>query len=102
MVADALDDVFAGRSSFEAAGARYEAARNEATMPLFQLALQFAALAPPPPEMQAVIAALRYNQADTDRLFSVMEGTFPVARFFDPANLERIVRSGTPELLKAS
>ncbi|MDB5073710.1 MAG: oxidoreductase [Candidatus Eremiobacteraeota bacterium] len=102
LAAEALDDVFAGRSSFEAAGARYEAVRNEHAMPLFQLAQQFATLAPPPPEMQAVFAALPGNQADTNRLFSVMEGTFPVAEFFDPANLERIVRGGTPELLKAS
>jgi flavin-dependent dehydrogenase len=102
LVADALDDVFAGRSSFEAAGARYEATRNDQTMPLYQLALQFASLAPPPPEMQAVIAALPGNHADTSRLFGVMEGTFPVAEFFDPANLERIVRAGEPQLLKAS
>jgi flavin-dependent dehydrogenase len=101
MVADALDDVFAGRTSFDAAGARYEAARNAATMPLFQLALQFAALTPPPPEMQALLAALEGNQPDTDLLFSVMEGTYPVANFFAPANLERIVRGAEPELALA-
>lgn len=100
--ADALDDVFTGRATFEAAGARYEAARNASTMPLYQLARQFATLAPPPPEMQAVFAALRDNQADTARLFGVMEGTYPVADFFDPANLERIVREGAPQLRKAS
>lgn len=103
LLAAALDDVFTGRRPFEEAGADYERARDAATMPLYELALQLAALAPPPPEMQALFGALRGNQADTDRLLSAMEGTFPVAEFFDPANLERIVAAAAePELALAS
>jgi flavin-dependent dehydrogenase len=100
ILADAIDEAFGGRSEADAF-AGYERALHAAMRPLYELSLQFASLTAPP-EMQALFGALRGNQADTDKLFSVMEGTFPVAEFFDPANIGRIVAAAEPELLKAS
>jgi hypothetical protein len=102
LLAEALDAVFTGRCSADVALAEYERASHDAMRPLYDLSLQFAALAPPPPEMQALFGALRGNDVDTDRLLSVMEGTLPVHEFFNPVNLGRIVADAEPDLLKAS
>jgi flavin-dependent dehydrogenase len=101
LLAGAVDAVFRGADE-AAAFAEYERVLHDSLRPLYDLSLQFAALAAPPPEMQALFGALRGNQADTDLFFSAMEGTYPVARFFDPANLGRIVSEAEPQLLKAS
>jgi 2-polyprenyl-6-methoxyphenol hydroxylase-like FAD-dependent oxidoreductase len=102
LLADALDAAFTERCGAEVALAEYERASHDAMRPLYELSLQFAALAPPAPEMQALFGALRGNDADTDRLLGVMEGTLPVHEFFNPANLGRIMAEAEPELLKAS
>lgn len=65
--------------------------RNEATMPLYQLTCQFASLRPPSPEVQQLFAALRGNQADTNRLWGTISGAVPFAECFAPENVGRIV-----------
>lgn len=102
-LAGAVDAAFGGADE-SAAFAEYERRFHDSLRPLYDLSFQFAALAAPPPEMQALFGTLRGNQPDTDRFFSAMEGTYPVARFFDPANVGRIIAEAAaePELLKAS
>jgi 2-polyprenyl-6-methoxyphenol hydroxylase-like FAD-dependent oxidoreductase len=78
LLAEALDDGFAGRRPLADALADYERRRNEAVMPLYDLTCQFAALEPPPPEMQQLFAALRHNQEQTDRFFGTVVGTVPI------------------------
>lgn len=62
-------------------------------MPLYELTCQFAALEPPPPEMQQLFAALRHNQEQTDRFFGTVAGTVPIPEFFAPENLGRIMEA---------
>ena len=69
----------------------YEKRRNATAFPLYDLTCQFAMMEPPPPEMQHLFAALRTNQADTDRFVGTLSGTVPVAEFFAPDNIGRIV-----------
>ena len=59
--------------------------------PIYELTCQFAALQPPPPEMQQLFAALRDNQEQTDRFFGTIAGTVPIPEFFAPENLGRII-----------
>ena len=54
-------------------------------------AANLASLAPPPPEMQQLFAALRDNQEQTNRFFGLIAGTTPIPEFFSPENMAAIV-----------
>lgn len=95
LLADAIDDGFAGRRPLAEALAGYEQARNAATMPLYGLTCQFAALQPPDPELQHLIAALRDNPEQTGRFLGTVVGTVPIPEFFAPENLATIL-GGAP------
>ena len=71
--------------------AEYQRRRDQAAIPLYELTCQNAALQPPPPDMQALLAALRSNPQQTSRFFGAMTGAVPVADFFAPENLKRVV-----------
>jgi hypothetical protein len=71
--------------------AEYERLRNERAGQGFQTTLQFAALEPPPPEMQQLMAALRGDQEQTNRFFGTAIGTVSAAEFFAPENVARIM-----------
>jgi flavin-dependent dehydrogenase len=92
LLAEALDAGFSGREPLDQALTAYQRRRDEESMPVFQINCQLAALEPPAPEQLALRAALRGNQADTDRYFGVTAGTVPVREFYAPANIERIMR----------
>lgn len=96
LLADAVDDGFSGRRPLPDALAAYEQRRNEAVMPMYGMTLQFAALQPPPPEMQQLFEALRHNQEETDRFFGTVAGTVPIPEFFAPENLGRIMGGAQP------
>jgi flavin-dependent dehydrogenase len=91
LLAEAIDDGFSGRRPLEAALADYEHRRNRAATPMYELVSQLATLEPPPPEMQQLFAALKGNQAETDRFMGVIAGTVPVREFFAPANVARVI-----------
>jgi len=94
LLAEALDDGFAGRRPLDQALAAYERTRNEAAMPIYEFTVGLAALAPPPPEMQQLFAALRHDQEQTDRFFGNIAGTVSIPEFFSPENLGRIMGAG--------
>jgi flavin-dependent dehydrogenase len=94
LLTEAIDDGLGGRRPLEEALAEYERHRNEAVQPMYELNCQLAALEPPPPPMQALFAALRGNQADTDRFLGTITGTVPIPELFAPANMRRIVAGG--------
>jgi flavin-dependent dehydrogenase len=91
LLADALDDNFTGLRAFDEALSDYELKRNQAAMPMYEMTCQLAALQSPPPETQALFAALRGNQQQTDRFFGVMAGSIPIAEFYSPENVELIM-----------
>jgi 2-polyprenyl-6-methoxyphenol hydroxylase-like FAD-dependent oxidoreductase len=90
LLADAVDDMFAGRLSTEDALAGYEQKRNEAVMPMYQLTCDLAKLEPPPPDMQNLFAALRDNQEQSGRFLGTIAGTVPIPEFFSPENMRRV------------
>jgi hypothetical protein len=57
------------------------------------LTCSLAALEPPDIRTLQLRAALRGNQADTDRFFGISAGTVSVADFFAPENLARVLAS---------
>jgi 2-polyprenyl-6-methoxyphenol hydroxylase-like FAD-dependent oxidoreductase len=96
LLADALDAGFTGGCPLEEALSEYERVRNVETRGLYELTYELASLAPPPPEQQALFAALRDNEADTGRFFGVIAGTVRPDEFFAPDNLARITGAPVP------
>jgi flavin-dependent dehydrogenase len=82
LLAEALDAGFTGAQPFHDALAEYERIRNEETRPLYELTYEFASLAAPGPEQQALFASLRDDPEQTNRFLSTVAGTVPVPEFF--------------------
>jgi flavin-dependent dehydrogenase len=91
LLVTALDQSFTGERPFDDAMHDYQQQRDEATMPMFELTCQLAALEPPPPEMQHLLGAVHGNQEATDAFVSVMAGTLSPTEFFNPDNIGRIM-----------
>jgi flavin-dependent dehydrogenase len=98
LLAAAIDDGFSGRRPLAEALAAYEQTRNETTRPLYGLTGQFAALQPPPPEMQQLLAALQGNPEQADRFIGTVAGTVPIPEFFAPENIARIMGTNRPDV----
>jgi flavin-dependent dehydrogenase len=96
LLANALDAGLTGRRALEDALAEYERIRNEETRPLYELTRDFATLASPAPEQQALFAALRDQPEEVNQFLGTVVGTVPIAEFFAPDNLTRIVGAPVP------
>jgi flavin-dependent dehydrogenase len=91
LVADALDDAFAEKRSFDQGMADYQRTRDEAAMPVYEFTAEFASMEPPPPEMQQLIGAMQGNQEAQDGFVSVQANTLPAPEFFAPENVGKIM-----------
>jgi flavin-dependent dehydrogenase len=90
LLVEAIDSGLSGRKTLAEALATYEQERNNAAFPLYDFTCQLATLAPPPPEMQELLAALKGNQEQTNRFFGIFAQTVSVPEFFAPENMQRI------------
>lgn len=93
-LAEALDAVFSGSETLEAAVERLERKRNEDVMPMYEFTCQWATLDPPPPAMQKLFSALRGNEAERNRFIGTLAGTVPIQEFFSPQNMQRVISTG--------
>jgi flavin-dependent dehydrogenase len=82
LLADALDSGFTGSQPIDHALAAYERMRDEHSRPLYELTWEFAALAPPSPEQQALFASLRDDPEQTSRFLGTVAGTVSIPEFF--------------------
>jgi flavin-dependent dehydrogenase len=82
LLAEALDAAFTGTRALDDALADYERIRNEETRPMYELTYEFASLAPPTGEQQALFARLREDPEQTNRFFGTVAGTVPIPEFF--------------------
>ena len=95
-VARAIGAALAGDGTFEELLAAHETARNERVRPMYQFTAQLATLEPPPPEMQALFAALRGNQDATNAFLSAITGAIPLPDFMSDDNIGRIMAATVP------
>ena len=94
LLADAVDRGLG--VDLDASLAAYHQARDEAVRAMYEFTCRLAHVEqPPPPEMQALLAALPGNQPQIDRFFGVMAGTVAVEDFLSPANVGRIMSSAS-------
>jgi flavin-dependent dehydrogenase len=90
LLVEAIDSGLSGRRPLDAALEEFERQRNQAAFPLYEFTCQLATLAPPPPEMQKLLGALRGNQKQTNRFFGLFAQTVSVPEFFSPENMQEI------------
>lgn len=90
-VASAIDDGLSGRVPLEEALAGYEQRRNQLSMPMYQLTLQFLTFAPLPPEMEALVGAVSRSQAETDRFLGLVPGGTSIPEYFAPEHLQQVM-----------
>ena len=91
LLADALDDCWTGRLSFEEAMGRYQTLRDEGVMGMYNLTSQLASLEPPPAEMQELLGAVSRHQQSMDEFVSVIAGTISPGEFFGPDHVGKVV-----------
>ncbi len=89
--AAALHDTFAGRRDHDDAMGEYQQRRDTTVLPLYEFTTQLAALEPPPPEMQQLLASIAGNQQAMDDFVSVNAGTLSPEEFFDPTRISTLV-----------
>ncbi len=92
LLAESIDRGLSGHEDLEASLEDYERRRDAAGIPVFERTLRETQLGPFPPELLRLRAALRGNQADTDRFYGVELGTVPREEFFAPENIARMLR----------
>jgi 2-polyprenyl-6-methoxyphenol hydroxylase-like FAD-dependent oxidoreductase len=81
LLADAVDTGLRDPRLMPAALAGYEQRRNDAVMAMYEFTWQRAALAPPDPQMQQLLLALRDDPVRTERFFGLFTGSVSVADF---------------------
>ena len=90
-LSEALHQGLSGSRPMDEALGDYERRHLESSMPLFEMTCEFAALQPPPPEMQQLMGALIGNQAGINQFMGTINGTVPLADFYAPENMGRLL-----------
>jgi 2-polyprenyl-6-methoxyphenol hydroxylase-like FAD-dependent oxidoreductase len=91
LCATALDQVFTSARSFDEAMARYQATRDEQVLPIYEFTTQLAALEPPQPDLQQLLAAAHGNQDAMDSFARVNAGVTSPTEYFSDVNVARIL-----------
>jgi hypothetical protein len=71
--------------------AGYQAARDAAALPMYEMTTDLASFAPARPEQEMLLRALEGDQAEIDRFLSVLTGSLPVPQYFTPRNMLRLI-----------
>ena len=91
--AAAVREALSGAATDQAMG-RYQSARDQVAAPMYAYTCELAAMQPPPPEMQQLIAALQGNRQGMDDFARMYAGTISPADFLAPANVEALMAAG--------
>jgi flavin-dependent dehydrogenase len=91
LCATAIDESLKGARPFDEAMRDYQTTRDNHVLPMYEFTVQLAALEPPPPEMQQVLAAVQGNQDAMDAFARVNAGVMSPAEFFNPENIGAIL-----------
>jgi 2-polyprenyl-6-methoxyphenol hydroxylase-like FAD-dependent oxidoreductase len=89
--ARALDESLSAARPFEAAMSDYQRERDAYALPMYDFTCQLATLAPPPPEMRELFAAIHGNQDAMDAFARMNAGTVSPAEFFAPTSVGAIM-----------
>lgn len=87
---EALDAWFSGREAYDKAMTRYQTARDNHVFPIYDFTIEFASLAPPPPQQLQLMSAIHGNKEAMDGFAQVVSGVISPAAFFAEDNVARI------------
>lgn len=90
-LSEGLDEGLSGRRPLDAALEAFARRRDEEALPMYEHTARLAELAPPTPEMQQLLLALRDNREEAGRFHGTVAGTTDPREFFSPENVARIV-----------
>ncbi|HJY36939.1 MAG TPA: hypothetical protein VJ299_05720, partial [Steroidobacteraceae bacterium] len=93
----ALDQSFAGASSYEDAMGNYQRARDSSVKSMYEFTCQFATLQPPTPEMRQLFRAMRGNQQAMDGFARMNAGTVSPAEFLARDNISAIMAAASAQ-----
>lgn len=92
LVANSLDDLLAGRASFEACMGKYEGRRrSQSTAAYYDYVCTYAEMKPLRHDELLLQVALRSNQAEADRYIATHADVAPVSEFFTSSNLFQLL-----------
>jgi 2-polyprenyl-6-methoxyphenol hydroxylase-like FAD-dependent oxidoreductase len=91
LLVDAIDAGLSGRKTLEGALGKYEQARYDAALPMYEFTTELASFGPPKPEQAILFSALIGNQHAIDRFFGVLTGAVPMREYFGPGNLVKLI-----------
>ena len=92
LCAAALGDAFTGVRAFDDAMAAYQSARDARALPMYEFTTELATLQEPPEDVRQLLGAIHGDQDGMDAFVSLVAGTVSPVEFFDPRNIERMVR----------
>jgi flavin-dependent dehydrogenase len=95
LLTTAIDEWFSGARSFDDAMIDYQTTRDNHVLPMYEFTLQLAAMEPPPPELQQLLAAVHGNQEAMDGFARLNAGVTSPAEFFAEDNVTRIFASAS-------
>ena len=95
-LAAAVHAGFAGRATMDEALTWYEQQRDEHVMPMFRHTCELARLAPMPPPMLDLLRAIEDKPDEISRFLGTTTGATPVAEFYSPQNMARLVGAAEP------
>jgi len=90
LCANALDEAWSGRRTFDEAMADYQARRDRQVRPLYEFTCDFASFTPPTPEKRQLMGAIHGNPEAMDGFARVIAGVTSPTEFFSEENIGRI------------
>ena len=99
LLSEAIVAGLGGSAPLDAALAQYQARRDAAALPMFEMTTDLASFGPPRPEHLLLYEALAERPEDIDRFIAVLAGALSPGEFFAPRNLVRLL--GVRGMLKA-
>jgi 2-polyprenyl-6-methoxyphenol hydroxylase-like FAD-dependent oxidoreductase len=88
--ANAIDDAWSGRRTYDDAMASYQERRDRQVRALYEFTCDFASFTPPTPEKQQLMGAVHGNREAMDGFARVIAGVTSPAEFFSEENIGRI------------
>jgi 2-polyprenyl-6-methoxyphenol hydroxylase-like FAD-dependent oxidoreductase len=89
--ASAVDEAFSGTRTFDETMGEYQATRDAHVLPMYEFTTMLATLAPPPPDLQRLLAAVHGNREAMDEFARVNAGVTSPAAFFSEKNVKRVL-----------
>jgi flavin-dependent dehydrogenase len=91
LLTDAIASGLDGGPPLERTLAEYQARRDAAARPMYDMTLDLVSFAPPRPEQALLMSRLAGRPEQVERFLGVLTGAVPIPEYFGPRNLLRVL-----------